>query len=142
MVCVSCQIRLSRIFTIDQIFDYLLLNMLSHLMSVYLPFWNMSQNGHVTSLKMDNIYLMKKHEEKERKTHLWAYGPNDACLGVVWALCCCCCRPQALVLISLIPIPNPCCVPVILFVIVVDVAAVYCCCCCSTFNLKLDDFAV
>ena len=48
LVCVSCQIRLSRIFTIDQICDYLLLNTLFTL-NECAP-WNMSQIGHVTLL--------------------------------------------------------------------------------------------
>jgi hypothetical protein len=48
---------------------------------------------------------IKKHKEKEEKTHLW---PKQHASGVVWARPRHPHRPRALALVSLIPIPNCC----------------------------------
>ena len=45
---------------IDQMFDYWLMNTFLCLMSVYLPFWNMSQSLHVTSQKVMTSTISEK----------------------------------------------------------------------------------
>jgi len=76
-VRVSCQIKVFRMIPIDQMVDEHIFYAFSGLMSVYLPFWNMSQSRHVTSQKVDDTYLIYQGVQGDSNApKIVAVGPS------------------------------------------------------------------